>query len=190
MSEKLQVTLTDGRVVEFGARAKLLTTVKVGKKSAAVTIDCRNGETFTVEVPLNAEMLASCVEFAIKSKAGDGASGKEANEASAWAENFLNGIAKGIFPVRGAGRGETIALTDQINGVHAYVTERLEGKRDQTLDETSEWFNSQDEASRKEILALPDVKVCVRKAVTSRMEARLAAQPNAEADEKTARLFA
>lgn len=73
-AEVEKVTMTDGRVVEFAGKRKLLKEVVINGTSVSVRFDLRNGETRTFEVPQS--LLLQFAGHGASQKIGDETAGE------------------------------------------------------------------------------------------------------------------
>lgn len=71
-----KVTMTDGRVVEFAGKRRMIKTEEIDGTSVSVRLDFRNGETRTWLVP-NQAMVLRCAAHGASQKLGDEIAGEK-----------------------------------------------------------------------------------------------------------------
>lgn len=103
-STKVPVTMTDGRVVEFNQKQKLIKSSEITDKGdITVRLDFRNGETRTFVPP--ASLIARFAAHGIEQKLGDAIAGEnDIDDAVASVDDLISRLSKGEWNItRAAG---------------------------------------------------------------------------------------
>jgi len=100
------VTMSDGRVVDFVGKRKLLKETIINEDSVAVRLDFRNGETRTFTIPSN--MLLQFAGHGAEQKLGDETAGVDDVDDMTLAVDDLTGrLEKGEWSMKREGSGMT-----------------------------------------------------------------------------------
>lgn len=132
-TEKTEVTMTDGRVVGFGKKQKLVKTSTIDGDSVSVGLDFSNGETRSFSIPSN--MLARFAAHGAEQKLGDAIAGEtEIGDAVLAVDDLLARLNAGewnITRAAGAFAGTSVliqALVEASGKTIADIKAFLDGK--------------------------------------------------------------
>lgn len=132
-TEKTPITMTDGRIVEFGKKQRLHKNAEIGEDSITVRLDFRNGETRSFTVPDS--LLAQFAAHGAVQKLGDAIAGeKDDDDAVLAVEELISRLEKGEWTATraaGSNTGASIllkALVEATGKEVAVLKEWLGGK--------------------------------------------------------------
>lgn len=168
-----KVTMTDGRVVEFVGKKRMLKETKIIKDEATgkvasilVTFDFKNGQTRTFDV-LASGLWAELAGHGAEQKIGDATAGvTDVEEMVLEVDDLIKRLSEGKFNAeRGEGFSGVPALA---RAVHEY---QLAQGKDKTLEQITEFVKGKTTAERAALKLHPQIK-----AILDRMEAEKAAK--------------
>lgn len=111
-SDKTAVTMTDGRVLEFGKKQRLFKSADISGDAITVRLDFRNGETRSFTVPQ--ELLLQFAAHGAVQKLGDAIAGeKDDDDAVLAVEELIDRLSKGEWTATrqaGSNTGASVLL--------------------------------------------------------------------------------
>lgn len=104
VAEKTQITMTDGRVVGFGKKQKLIKESFIDGNSVSVRLDFVNGETRTFALPEN--LFARFAAHGAEQKLGDAIAGEtDINDAVISVDDLMTRLAAGEWNIQRSAGG-------------------------------------------------------------------------------------
>lgn len=173
---KIPVTMTDGTVVEFAGKRKMVksTTIDADNMTITTRFDFRNGEFRTFTLGADSPLLARFAAHGIEQKIGDEAAGTESvDDMVLDIEDVIDRLNKGEWNVRregGGNQGASVLL-------QALVELYKDSPSPKSAEQIREFLKTKSQAEKVAMRANPKLKPII-----DRIEAEKAAKSGAKVD--------